>query len=257
MTDNNFDSSSDSDFDGNLGDGATPAPDLTDRVTRLAMLLRHADMASHPGHPFGGVRAGQGRVLHVLSLRSPMPQRELAYMLGVRPQSLSEVLGKLESAGFITRERDTTDRRTFLVDLTDTGRDAAGSSPATEDPFDVLDADEQQALSDMLSRVTTALREKFPDLPERPHGRGPHGHGGHGGHDHGPHGHGGPGFDGARGGHGGRGGRGGHGGHGGRGHGHGPAGTAMDMADGWARRMRGRGFGRGFGQGFGRGFGLA
>jgi DNA-binding MarR family transcriptional regulator len=168
MTDNNFDSSSDSDFDGNLGDGATPAPDLTDRVTRLAMLLRHADMASHPGHPFGGVRAGQGRVLHVLSLRSPMPQRELAYMLGVRPQSLSEVLGKLESAGFITRERDTTDRRTFLVDLTDTGRDAAGSSPATEDPFDVLDADEQQALSDMLSRVTTALREKFPDLPERP-----------------------------------------------------------------------------------------
>jgi DNA-binding MarR family transcriptional regulator len=160
------------------GDGATPAPDLTDRVTRLAMLLRHADMASHPGHPFGGVRAGQGRVLHVLSLRSPMPQRELAYMLGVRPQSLSEVLGKLESAGFITRERDTTDRRTFLVDLTDKGRDAAGSSPATEDPFDVLDADEQQALSDMLSRVTTALREKFPDLPERPHG--PHGHGPHG-----------------------------------------------------------------------------
>jgi hypothetical protein len=31
----------------------------------------------------------------------------------------------------------------------------------------------------------------------------------------------------------------------------------MDMADEWARRMRGHGFGQGFGQGFGRGFGLA
>ena len=33
---------------------------------------------------FAGMRAGQGRVLHVLTLRSPMPQKELAYVLGVR-----------------------------------------------------------------------------------------------------------------------------------------------------------------------------
>ena len=172
---------------GNTGNtGATP--DLADRLTHLAMMLRRMDMTGRPGRPFGGMRAGQGRVLHILTLRSPMPQKELAYMLGVRPQSLSEVLGKLESAGFVERRRDDNDRRTFLVDITDKGRETASDVPETDDPFDVLTAEEQDQFGDMLDRVAAAVREKFPDDSRRGGrgggfggplpfgGRGPDGH---------------------------------------------------------------------------------
>ncbi|MGV0869190.1 MarR family winged helix-turn-helix transcriptional regulator [Corynebacterium kalidii] len=162
--------------------GATP--DLADRLTHLAMMLRRMDMMGRPGRPFGGMRAGQGRVLHILTLRSPMPQKELAYMLGVRPQSLSELLGKLETAGFVERRRDDNDRRTFLVDITEKGREAASDAPETDDPFDVLSDDEQEQFGDMLDRVTAAVRAKFPDDPRRGgRGRGfagAHGAPGHG-----------------------------------------------------------------------------
>jgi DNA-binding MarR family transcriptional regulator len=171
-------------------DNAGTAPDLADRLTHLAMMLRRVDMMGRPGRPFGGMRAGQGRVLHILTLRSPMPQKELAYMLGVRPQSLSELLGKLGAAGFVERRRDDNDRRTFLVDITEKGREAASDAPETDDPFDVLSDDEQKQFGDMLDRVAAAVREKFPEDPRRggrgrgyggPHPfSGGHGFGGYG-----------------------------------------------------------------------------
>lgn len=168
--------------------------DLTERLTRLAMMLRRVDMAGHGGRTFGGMRAGQGRVLHILTLQSPMPQKELAYMLGVRPQSLSEVIGKLEASGLVERRRDDTDRRTFIVDITEEGRSAASEIPESDDPFDVLSEDEQAQFADMLDRVSAAVLEKLPERPEHP-GHG--GHGGRGGRGFG--GHGGPGFGGPRG----------------------------------------------------------
>ena len=142
---------------------------------------------------FAGMRAGQGRVLHVLTLRSPMPQKELAYMLGVRPQSLSELLGKLESAGLVERRRDDGDRRTVIVEITEDGREATAETPETDDPFDVLSDEEQEQLADMLDRVGASLRAKFPDRDGRGgrgggrgerggYGRGHHGHRGHRGH---------------------------------------------------------------------------
>lgn len=178
MTDNNVNN--------NLNSNLNDTPDLADRLTHLAMMLRRMDMAGRPGRSFGGMRAGQGRVLHILTLQSPIPQRELAYMLGVRPQSLSELLGKLETAGYVERRRDDTDRRTFMVDITEEGRDAASNVPDVDDPFDVLSEEEQSQFGDMLDRVSVALREKFPDS-RRPDGRrGHHGHR-HGGHGHGGH----------------------------------------------------------------------
>ncbi len=170
--------------------------DLASQFTHVAMMMRRLDMSGHPGRPFAGMRAGQGRVLHVLTLRSPMPQKELAYMLGVRPQSLSELLGKLESAGLVERRRDDGDRRTVIVEITEDGREATAETPETDDPFDVLSDEEQEHLADMLDRVGASLRAKFPDRDGRGgrgggrggrgerggYGRGHHGHRGHRGH---------------------------------------------------------------------------
>ncbi|MFR4188501.1 MAG: MarR family winged helix-turn-helix transcriptional regulator, partial [Corynebacterium variabile] len=117
----------------------------------------------------GEIRSGQGRVLGILALQSPLPQKNLAYMLGVRPQSLSELIAKLETAGLVTRERDENDRRSFLIELTETGREAASEIDAStgEDPFDVLTDEERETWCTRTTKVTDALEEKYPEIGER------------------------------------------------------------------------------------------
>jgi DNA-binding MarR family transcriptional regulator len=117
----------------------------------------------------GEIRSGQGRVLGILALQSPLPQKNLAYMLGVRPQSLSELIAKLETAGLVTRERDENDRRSFLIELTETGREAASEIDACtgEDPFDVLTDEERETWCTLTTKVTDALEEKYPEIGER------------------------------------------------------------------------------------------
>ncbi|WP_334138129.1 MarR family winged helix-turn-helix transcriptional regulator [Corynebacterium variabile] len=117
----------------------------------------------------GEIRSGQGRVLGILALQSPLPQKNLAFMLGVRPQSLSELIAKLETAGLVTRERDENDRRSFLIELTDAGREAASEIDAStgEDPFDVLTDEEREMWCALTTKVTDALEEKYPEIGER------------------------------------------------------------------------------------------
>ncbi len=230
--------------DGTTNGTGAGTTDLAAQAAELFVLLRIADRDQHRGHGpregrgghsehgehggrdgrggrggrggregfRGAIRSGQGRVLGILALQSPLPQKNLAFMLGVRPQSLSELVAKLEAGGLVTRERDVNDRRSFLIDLTEAGREAATEIDASTgaDPFDVLTDEEQETWSGLTAKVTEALAEKFPEVGERarhlreagrdfgpgfgsrsgpgPHG-GPHGHDGpHGG----PRGHRGP-----------------------------------------------------------------
>ena len=191
---------------------ADNTPDLTDQVTYLTMLLRRAEMArrhehhgpgapgdhahgpsgpegpkghrGHRGHGFaGGIRSGQGRVLGILALQSPLTQKNLAFMLGVRPQSLSELVSKLESKGLVTRSRDDNDRRSFLIDLTDAGRDAAAEIDGftADDPFAVLSDAERETYSALTAKVIEAVEASFPEDAGLPGPRGPRGPWGPGG----------------------------------------------------------------------------
>lgn len=173
-------------------DTATPdtaAPDLGQRIFHLGMLLRRADGRGGRGRGPRHHSQGQGRVLALLSLHSPVAQRDLGYLLGVRPQSLGEVLAKLEDQGLVARSADPDDARARLVSLTDAGRAAADelSRRPSTDPLAVLDAAERTAFLAMLDRITLGLEEALGvdadeagRMRERAHGhagRGPHGHG--------------------------------------------------------------------------------
>lgn len=257
------------DINDNIPSDDTAGADLADRVAQLFVLLRIADRHAHRGHgDHGGpegrrgrgrregfrgeIRSGQGRVLGILALQSPLSQKSLAYMLGVRPQSLSELVSKLEHQGLVTRSRDDADRRSFLIDLTEEGRGAAAEIEAqpTDDPFDVLTDEERETYSALTAKVVAALEEKFPEAGERVRhlgrggrgfgpgfGPGPHGHGPHGG----PHGAefrdagtDGAGFGGPT---------------------CGDAGFQGHLSEGDRPEFRGHGRGRGFRRGFERGFG--
>lgn len=154
---------------------------------------------------------GQGRVLALLRMQPEISQKDLGYLLGMRNQSLGELLAKLERAGYVTRMPSERDRRVMDVRLTPEG-EAAAERMAEEQreadaPFDFLSEEDQANLSAILDRVIEALEAKMgdaetderwahrgygPDMP--PDGRqwyppcGPEGwHGGprHGGRGHG------------------------------------------------------------------------
>ena len=80
------------------------------------------------GHFIYTRRGGRGGKQHVLKTLyyadGQMTQRVLLEKTKTTSASLSEVVGKLESAGLVERERSEADRRQLVVRLTDEGREA-------------------------------------------------------------------------------------------------------------------------------------
>ena len=131
--------------------------------------------------PMADPHRGQGRVLVLLSMREEISQRDLLYLLDMRPQSLGELLTKLEKGGYIERTPSESDKRVMMVRLTDEGRKAA-SETERQDPdgiFDCLNEEEREQLSGYLGRIIGAMDDKVGDeeLFGSFHGRGRFGRG--------------------------------------------------------------------------------
>jgi DNA-binding MarR family transcriptional regulator len=65
-------------------------------------------------------------LLHLLG--GPRTQRELSAASGVREQTMSRVVGRLERSGYVTRSDDSADRRRHQVTITGAGRAAAAQA---------------------------------------------------------------------------------------------------------------------------------
>ena len=118
-------------------------------------------------------KSGQGRALGLLREGETMTQRELTERLGIRPGSASELVGKLERAGLITRTPSETDRRTADIALTEAGaaarRERAGKEKSgLGELFAVLSEEEKQALVASLEKLRAAWREMAPEPPAPP-----------------------------------------------------------------------------------------
>lgn len=77
---------------------------------------------SHTMRRISEGKGSQKRILIMLLEAGTLTQRELTQALGIKPGSVSEVLGKLESIDMITRSLSATDHRTADVQLTEEGR---------------------------------------------------------------------------------------------------------------------------------------
>lgn len=144
---------------------------------------------------------GQGRVLALLKLHPEISQKDLIFVLGLRPQSAGELIQKLTDKGWVTREASEEDRRAMIVKLTDLGREEAekiGQRPdVTADLFADFTDEEKMQWSALVEKLNQKLEEElageedpFEDGPHGPHGHHgkPHGH--HGPHHRHHHGHG-------------------------------------------------------------------
>lgn len=116
-------------------------------------------------HGRDGARAGQERILSMLAVKDGLSQKYLAYLLGIRPQTLSEALAKLEEQGYVERRKDENDRRVMLVYLTDDGRERAKEIDArreqrAEDIFSVLTDEEKEQLARILAKLDAGIEQQ-------------------------------------------------------------------------------------------------
>lgn len=98
-----------------------------------------------------GLRASEINVLANLARAQPVSVGALAAATATRPTTLTSVLDRLARRGYLTRDTDPADRRSFLVSLTGPGQAAARQVAAA-----VRDLEKQA-----LAGVTPAQRAGF------------------------------------------------------------------------------------------------
>ncbi|MBQ6654646.1 MAG: MarR family transcriptional regulator [Erysipelotrichaceae bacterium] len=142
---------------------------LHENFRKTAALLRRNRVRE-----FGNYPDTQNRVLSLLAFKDGISQRQLAYLLGIKPQSAGELLGKLEAGGMIRRQADETDGRVNLVFLTDEGRKSAEQLAAgieKEDIFDCLSDEEKKQLEELLGKIVETHPLSEEELNRPRHGR--------------------------------------------------------------------------------------
>jgi len=95
------------------------AVDTTRLASELRMVLGHLMRRLRAEHRFS---LSQGAVLGRLDREGTKSIGDLAVAERVRPQSMTQTIGDLETEGLIERHADPSDGRRILVELTEQGR---------------------------------------------------------------------------------------------------------------------------------------
>ena len=122
----------------------------------------HPQPAPEPRQRRGEPHLAQARVLSMLLMKEGQSQKDLAYLLGIRPQSLTETLAQLEEAGCIERRKNPNDGRVINVYLTEAGRKRAEEAvnnrkQRAEGAFSALDERDKEELARILTKLSDAL----------------------------------------------------------------------------------------------------
>jgi len=73
-----------------------------------------------------GVSPLEGHVLTYLRKYAPAPVGELVRVFGVKQSTFTSLLDRLERDGLVRREPNPADRRSFLIHITERGRELTG-----------------------------------------------------------------------------------------------------------------------------------
>lgn len=129
---------------------------------RNTSLVRRANShhSSHNNnHKFNGL---EHRIVHNIRKNPGLTQKELADLLSIRPQSLSNVILKLEENNIIRRERNAQDRRAINLYLTDEMANRIDSKHAEfrdslPERYKALSIEELETLLKLLQKLNSGL----------------------------------------------------------------------------------------------------
>jgi DNA-binding MarR family transcriptional regulator len=104
-----------------------------------------------------------GKELHVLAYarEAPLSQRDLTALARMDRTTMTEVVNKLEGLGYVRRERNTADRRKYLITVTAEGGRVLGEALARLDKAETeflasLTPIERSLLNNMVGRLHAA-----------------------------------------------------------------------------------------------------
>ena len=142
----------------------SPNEQLMEQIFRLYAVLRRGPGLGGEGEK-GGRPSAQNRILLMLSESDGISQRDMTTLLQLRPQSVSETLGKLE------RRQSSRDKRIFNIFLTDEGRDRVTELIENRPDFAALFlaplTDEEKAqLTELLTKLTGAAGPEPDEFDE-------------------------------------------------------------------------------------------
>lgn len=142
-----------------------PAPPPASLVTRFAETVRGLGVqfmraTAEQSASHATLTKQELLAVDVLGVRGPSRMGEVAHHLGVGQSAVTPLVDRLESAGTVRRRRSETDRRAWLVELTEAGQKLyAAESAAYEhlaaDMLAALEPDERETLVALLDRMHT------------------------------------------------------------------------------------------------------
>ena len=137
--------------------------DLRQKLMLMQYLLRKLhERGRMEGGPLSDTSGGQGRILALLKMRDGVTMKDLSYLLGLAPSSMSEMLTKLEKNGYIVREEDKEDKRVTIIRLTEKGkRVEQEAGPEIGDIFAVLSEEECANLGLYLDKIIAGLKDRL------------------------------------------------------------------------------------------------
>ena len=180
-------SKADDSFNGHSGDWLLARKERYKSFDTNNKLICNIRDMGHTVRAMSDGKASQSRILIVLNTEGAITQSKLTELLNVQPGTVSEVIGKLERAGFIERTTNENDRRTSELRLTKDGAEKAMlASDARKNMYDEMFA----CLTESEKSDLLTLLEKVNEDWERRYGDGRTNHDGGRHHEkHGHHGH--------------------------------------------------------------------
>jgi len=134
-----------------------------------ATLLRQMHLCGHIISHHTEESSSQRRLLLIIKKQGTVTQRELVEMMGIRPPSLSALVGKLDAKGYITRVKDQADRRNLNISITQPGELALAEMQKEHEQilnelFAALDEEERQTTSQLLQKLLDSWEPRHREL---------------------------------------------------------------------------------------------
>jgi MarR family transcriptional regulator, organic hydroperoxide resistance regulator len=117
--------------------------------------------------PLEGLTLPQYHLLEALRDADELTVGVLAEAAGVAPPTATRMLDCLMRDGYVTRRHSESDRRSVLISLTPSGRDAVDAAHERVNAwrrrvFEALEPDEREQAAALLTRLSRAMEEQMP-----------------------------------------------------------------------------------------------
>lgn len=127
-------------------------------VTALRRILRAAELGSKDLARESGLTTSQLVILQIIGREGKMMPSAISQAATLTQATITTLVSKLEKRGFVTRRKDTEDRRCVWVEITPKGRQALAAAPDSlqerfSRAFGHLDDWEQAMIIAALERV--------------------------------------------------------------------------------------------------------